>query len=85
MVWVRRNDRRRGRLGKLARDPAVLTAAVALLHGIDPIRMLNLPRSDWTFCCAVLAAAERLYVERRTAETRQLAVEIVNTLAQAMR
>ncbi|GAB3867389.1 hypothetical protein GCM10028801_41270 [Nocardioides maradonensis] len=66
-----------GAAGKLTSDPAVETAAVALLHGFDPLQFLGYAPEDYDVAIAVLERAQKIradelkwfadYVSGRTA------------------
>lgn len=60
-----------GALGKLSGDPAVQTAAVALLHGwSDPLAFLALDGDDYAIAVAVVTAArdQRLEWDKQLAD-----------------
>ena len=65
MVRVRARAAGEGLRGKLSGDPAVVqTAAVALLHGYDPIRLFSLPADEYELMLAGLAKAEEITAEK---------------------
>lgn len=59
MVPDHEREPRPGARGKLTRDPAVETAAVALLHGFDPIQFLSYDPEDFAVAQAVLKHAQQ--------------------------
>ena len=48
-------------------DPAVRTAAVAITHGLDPMRLLALGGDDYAVAVAALQVAEELRSKRDAA------------------
>lgn len=59
------HGRPRGALGKLSGDPAITTAAVALLTGwSNPLELLALDPEDYRVAVAIVQEAERLRYQR---------------------
>lgn len=86
MVQVdERAARRRGpALGKLSSDPAVRSAAVALLLGIDPLEYLGQAPADFEITTAVIAEAHRLRVEEAKQHADYLSARTAGLTAQAI-
>lgn len=65
MVRVRARAAGAGLRGKLSGDPAVVeTAAVALLHGYDPLRLFTLPPDEYRLVITALEKAEEIQAQR---------------------
>lgn len=74
----------------MTRDPAVRTAAVALVNGWgDPVALLALPPDDYSVAAAVVREADRMRAERDQAAADYLAQatasRVVDLLAKALR
>lgn len=78
MVGLHGLGDRSGVRGKLTRDPAVHSAAVALLVGVtDPLGFLATDPADWPIVRAVVIEADRIKAERE----RDLAVAVADRTA----
>lgn len=70
-----------GARGKLSGDPAVTTAAVALLNGwSDPLELLALEPEDYRVAVAVIQEAERLRAQRDRNAADYQAAKTANAL-----
>lgn len=70
-----------GARGKLSGDPAVTTAAVALLSGwANPLDLLALDPEDYTVAVAVIQEAERLRAQRDKQLADYQSVKTANAL-----
>jgi hypothetical protein len=73
----------------LRRDPAVRTAAVAITHGLDPLRFLALGEDDYDIAVAALQEAEVLRHQRDTtllkAAAESIAARTISRLVKAFR
>lgn len=75
----------RGVLGKLSGDPAVATAAVALLCGwSDPLDLLALDADDYAIAVAVVNEAEKLRSQRDKAAADYQAAKNANLTAEGI-
>lgn len=63
-------------------DPAVETAAVALLRGMDPIRFARLSGPELALHLAVLERAHILHGEEMTAYVKAVAAEVGNRVGE---
>lgn len=67
--------------GKLSGDPAVTTAAVALLLGYpDPLGLLGLGRADYAIAVAAISKAADLKAEHETRLADYTAAQTANNL-----
>lgn len=67
-------------------DPAVRTAAVAITHGLDPLRLLALGSDDYDVAVAALAEAEAMRAQREAALLKAAAEGIAaRTIARLVR
>lgn len=81
---------RRGFSDALTGDPLVEAAAIAVLHGADPIEFLRSDsHEEWAIRCAAYRRAEEISAERRVAELKAIAagsaMGAANTLARAFK
>lgn len=80
MVRVLRR-RAGGAGGKLTGDPAIRTAAVALINGwADPLDVLALDPDDYAVAVAVVAEADRLRADQAKALADYTAAKTANLL-----
>lgn len=72
----------RGAPGKLSSDPAIRTAAVALLLGwSDPLDLLALDPADYAIAVEIVRDAQKMDSDRRRAELDALVKGIGATVA----
>lgn len=70
-----------GARGKLSGDPAITTAAVALLNGwSDPLDLLSLDDDDYAIAVAVISEAEQLRAKRDKHFADYAAAKTANSL-----
>lgn len=72
------------RRGKLTSDPAIGSAAVALLHGLDPLTFLGLHPDDYRLTVAVVDRAQRLREDAAVALADRQAARTAGLTAQAI-
>lgn len=67
-------------------DPAIRTAAVAITHGLDPLRVLALGERDFDLYVAALTEAEAMRAQREAALLKAAAEGIAaRTIARLVR
>jgi hypothetical protein len=67
----------------LKSDPLVLTAAIALTHGIaDPIPFLDQSGTDWEIQCEVVRQARQMQSDNKSDEIKTLGLSIGNAVAE---
>lgn len=84
MVSLDERDARGGARGKLSSDPAVRSAAVALLLGLDPLEYLGLSPSDFQITSAVVEEAHRLRTEQMQQQADYVSARTAGLTAQAI-
>lgn len=73
----------------MRRDPAIRMAAVAITHGLDPIRLLALSGGDYEIAALALAEAQQLRADRDShlikAAAESIASHVVRALSKAIK